>query len=1160
MYKISTTNKFCRKEHIVSVVRGSKLILLMFLLTVCQAFSASYAQNISIKKSNVALSVIFEDIRKQSGYNIFYNDEMINNVGPVSVNFVNVNIDEAMRRCLEGKNLDFKIVKKNVIISPRKQSAENKQQTKEMAIAGKITNEQGEPLSGVTIALKKTTRNVISDQQGRYKILVPNAESILVFTFLGYAQTEVKVGNKVVLDVELKEQTTSLNDVVVTALNIKREDKALGYAISTLKAESITDAVSNNWTDALSGKVAGLNLIRSNGGPAGSNRIILRGENSLSGASEALVVVDGVVVSSSSGRSTGNGTSYMGDDSPTDYGTSLNDINPNDIESVTVLKGPGATALYGARGAGGAIVITTKLANPKAKGIGVSFSSNAAIEMVSRWPDYQYEYGQGDVGLEYYSYGRTEDGVSSGATSNAFGPKFDGQYFYQFDPNTLTTGTQRTPWIAYPNNRKDFFEIGQTYTNSVSIEGGTKVNSVRFGYTNLNNTWVVPNTGYGRNTFSLALNQKITNKLQLSGKANYTNRSSDNLPAVGYNAQTIMYGLIRMVPNADLNMFKTLWYPGEEGVRQNKPLSQAGDNPYVIAYEMLNKSNRNTVTGYMQANYSFTDHLNLMLKGSIDMSYDSRSQQRPKDTRKYLNGMYRTQNIFNQEVNVDFLLKYKKEISRKFDLDLSFGGSLLKNKYEKEETRAERLFAPGIFNFANSMDVPLSYPYRSQFGVASLYGMASFSYNRFVYLDLTGRKDWSSTLFSPDGEPSGFFYPSANLSLVLNEKLSMPHYFSLFKLRGSYAMVGSGGIVPYLTTYTYATETNFPSGLTNPLSVANAGLRPESTRSVEVGADIRMFNGRLRLDVAAYQNNTTDQILNVPVDRASGFNYAVLNSGEVRNRGIEITLNGTPIKNGKVFSWNMFGTFTANRNKVLSLADSVEVIQLQSGPGGRGSLEAHVGGTMGDLYGLGYERSPDGQIIYSNGYPVRSQTVKWLANVYPKWKASFSNEFKYKQFRLNVLFDAQFGGKAYSHTHANNAMGGQLTSTLPGRYNGLVGDGVIKNADGTFRKNDVPATEIWTYYLEHFIPDNVEANIFSTDFIKFREARLDYTFSAKFLKKIKLQRATLGVYGRDLFIISNWPSFDPEFGTINNGQIQSGFEIGQFPATRTLGVNLNVSF
>lgn len=1155
MYK-KITAFFCGGQDSLfsQFFRIMKLSVILLLISFFQVNASAYAQKINLKKNEESLENVFKEIRKQSGYNIFYDAKAVKEVGRVSVNLSNANVDVAMQKCLEGTNLNYKIVDRNIIISKKPLKAQD------VEVKGKVTDVDNKPIPGVNIRLKLGSKSTVTDEQGNYKMVVNGDNPILTFSFLGFVTEERKVTAGKTINVILKEKDNDLNEVVVTALNIKREEKALGYAVTTLKQESITDAVSNNWTDALSGKVAGLNLLRSNGGPAGSNRIILRGENSLSGNSEALVVIDGVVISSSSGRATGNGTAYMGDDSPTDYGTSINDINPNDIESVTVLKGPGATALYGARGAGGAIIITTKLANPKVKGIGVSISSNTSIESASRWPDYQYQYGQGDVGLEYYSYGRTEDGINTGATSNAFGPKFDGQMFYQFDPNTLTTGSQRTPWIAYPNNRKDFFETGQTYTNSVTIEGGTKVNSIRFGYTNLNNSWIIPNTGYQRNTFSLALNQKITNKLQLSGRAYYTNRSSDNLPSVGYNAQTIMYAMIRMVPNADLNMFKTLWYPGEEGIRQNKPLSQAGDNPYVIAYEMLNKSNRNTVTGYMQANYSFTEDLNLMLKGSIDLSYDSRSQQRPKDTRKYLNGMYRTQNIYNQEINLDFLLKYKKALSRKLDADLSLGGSILRNRYEKEETRAERLFAPNIFNFANSMDVPLSYPFRSQFGVSSLYGMASFGYDKFIYLDLTGRQDWSSTLFTPNGEPKGFFYPSANVSLVLNDKLSLPSYFSLLKFRGSYAMVGSGGTTPYLTTYNYATETNFPSGITNPLSVANANLKPESTRSVEFGADVRLFNGRLGLDVAWYQNNTTDQILNVPVDRASGYNYAVLNSGEVQNRGLEITVNGSPIKNAKKFSWNMFGTFTANRNKVLSLADSVEVLQLQSGPGGRGSLEARVGGTMGDLYGLGYERSPDGQIIYANGYPVKSQTVKWLANVYPKWKASFNNEFRYKQFRLNVLFDAQFGGKAYSHTHANNAMTGQLTSTLPGRYNGLVGDGVIQNPDGTFRKNDVPATEIWTYYLEHFIPDNVEGNLFSTDFIKFREARLDYVFTTKFLKKISLQKASIGIYGRDLLIISNWPSFDPEFGTINNGLIQSGFEIGQFPATRTFGFNLNVSF
>lgn len=1122
--------------------------------------STTFAQKITLKRNQVTLEEVFKALRKQSGYNIFYNAEMLRGTGLVSINLAGASLETAIKAALEGKLLDFKIVEKNIIISKRA-AAVPVVQKQQQTITGKILNDQKLPFEGVSVTVKNTSIGVMTDRNGEYKINVPNGESILIYAFLGFVKQEKRVNRSSVINVAMQLEDTKLNEVVITALGIKREEKALGYSITTVKGEELTNAMSNNWTDALSGKVAGLNLLRSNGGPASSNRIILRGENSLSGATEALIVLDGVVISGSSGRTTGNGSAYMGEDSPTDYGSSINDINPADIESVSVLKGPGATALYGARGAGGAIIITTKLADPKLKGIGVSFSSNTAFESASRWPKYQNEYGQGASGADYYSYGNTEDGVSTRSTSSAFGPRFDGQEFYQYDPNTMGTGASRTPWQAYPDNKKDFFEVGTTFTNSLSLEGGTKATSARLGYTNVQNSWIIPNTGYERNTVSLSITQKVTPKLQISSKVTYTNKFSDNLPAMGYNNQTIMYWMVRQVPNSDLSWFNPYWVPGQEGLRQNRPFVSVVDNPYLITNEMLNKGNRNTVTGNVQATYNFTDNLSLMVRTSLDMGYDARSQQRPKDTQNFKDGMYRTQNIFTQEINADFLLNYKKNLSNKFKTNFSLGGSTLKNSYNKDEIRADALFAPGIFNFANSMNVPLSYVTKSKYGVSGLYGLASVAYDDFLYLDLTAREDWSSTLVTTNSKVKGFFYPSANLSAVLSDKFTLPSFFSLLKLRASYAEVGSGGTTPYLTSYVYDSETTFPSGLSNPSAIANPNLRPERSRNVELGADIRFFNGRLGADIAVYQNNTKDQILRVPIDRSSGYSYSILNSGEVRNKGLEVALNGTPVKHrGGGFNWNINTTFTMNRNKILSLADSVETLILQTGPGSRGTIEARVGGSMGDLYGLGYLRSPDGQIVYANGYPVKTQSSRLLANVYPKWKASIGNEFKYRQFRLNVLFDAQFGAKAYSHTHSLNATLGKLESTLPGRYNGIIGDGVILNADGTYRKNDVVATDISTYYTEHFTIDNIEANLFKTDFIKLREARFDYSFLPKVIKRLKLQAATIGVYGRDLFIISNWPSFDPEFGTVNNGLIQSGFEVGQFPATRTIGVNLNLRF
>ncbi len=425
--------------------------------------------------------------------------------------------------------------------------------------------------------------------------------------------------------------SSALNEVVVTALGIKREEKALGYSVSTVKNEELTNAISNNWTDALSGKVAGLNLVKSGGGPAGTNKIILRGENSLSGESAALVVIDGVITSSSSGRSTGGGSgSYLSGDSPSDFGNGLADINPEDIESVSVLKGPAATALYGSRGGNGAVIITTKSGKIKQKGIGVSINSNTAIENVSSWPEYQYEYGQGDLGQDlYYSYLATVDGASTRSTSSAWGPKFDGQSYFQYDPVTRTTSATRLPWVPYKNNHKDFFQTGTTFTNSVSLDGGTEKTSARLSVTNLQNKWIIPNTGYTRNSVALSLTNKLTDKLQIASKVNYTNKYSDNLPSTGYNNQTIMYFVRGLAPNMNLDWFKDYWLPGQEGLAQNRPFSSLLDNPYLIANEMLNKSNRNNVVGNVSATYNFLSNLSLMVRTSVDLSYEERSQQRP---------------------------------------------------------------------------------------------------------------------------------------------------------------------------------------------------------------------------------------------------------------------------------------------------------------------------------------------------------------------------------------------------------------------------------------------------------------------------------------------------------------------------------------------------
>lgn len=1031
-------------------------------------------------------------------------------------------------------------------------------------ISGTVKNaEDGTPLALATVQVKGTTTGTSTNDKGAFTIKAASNE-ILVVSAIGFSPLEKKVGAQAVINFDLTSSTTELEGVVVTALGIKREEKALGYATTTIKGEDLTGALSGNWTDALSGKVAGLNLIRSNSGPTGSNKIILRGETSLTNpeGNEALIVIDGVVINQGSGRRTAiTGESAYGvssDNMPVDYGSGLNDINPEDIESVTVLKGAGAAALYGQRGANGAIIITTKSGARKKKGIGITFNSNASIEQVNRWPDLQYEYGQGLDGDTYYSFGAGPDGASTSATSSAYGPRFNGQLFYQYDPVTQKQGTVRTPWVPYKNAVNHYFKTGNTITNSVSVDGSTDKTTARFSFTNVNNKWITPNTGYKRNSIALSVNSRVSDQLQIAAKVNYTNKWSDNLPGAGYGNQSIMYWYIFWQPNASLDWLRNYWKIGQEDRGIAYPFSSFPENPYAIAYEFINRSNRHNMTGNVQATYNFTKELSLQVRTSLDLSYEQRAQERPYDAgTKYAKGSFRTQNIFSQEVSSDFLLKYSRKINDDIDFSATLGGSALRNNYNRDEVRADSLTYPGIYTMANAAGPLVTLPYRSKYAINSFYGMLTGSYKDFLFADLTARQDWTSTLATPTRTTnSGFFYPSANLSFIISEIAKLPAFINFTKLRLSISGVGSGTTNPYLTAYNYISAGSlYSGGLINPSVKANPDLKPLQTISYETGIMAKMFQNRLSLDLALYTSTTKDQILQRIVDNASGFSKTIINLGQVTNKGIELALSGTAIS-GKDFKWVTSIVFSSNKNTIRELADSSVV--LQTGPVGGGQLVAKVGGSMGDLYGRGYVRSPDGQVVYDpvTGFALITQDVVYLGNTIPKGKLGFTNEFSYKGFRLSVLFDAQWGAVAHSLMHYKLAEQGKTTNTLPGRYNGIIGNGVVLAPDNKYYPNTTIATDIDEYYRSHFGIDNAEGNTFSTDFIKFREATIDYTLPAKFTKKLGLQRATIGVYGRNLFIWSKWPLFDPEFGTLSGTDIVQGFEIAQFPSTRTMGVNL----
>ncbi|MFD2572737.1 SusC/RagA family TonB-linked outer membrane protein [Spirosoma soli] len=1028
-------------------------------------------------------------------------------------------------------------------------------------IRGTVVDDQKQVLPGVNVVVKGTSMGTLTKADGTFSLSPGKAltnSDVLVFSFIGYVNAEIPFTGQTTINVQLKANNQTLNEVVVTALGIKREEKSLGFAAQTINENAVKDAKSNNWVNTLSGKVAGLNIQGTGAGPMGSSRITLRGESSLNlDNNQALIVVDGVPVSS---RITGTGySSHLSADSPVDYGSSVSDLNPDDIEKVTVLKGPGATALYGSRAAGGALIITTKSGARKDKGIGITVNSNFSIDQVNRWPDYQFEYGEGRTNV-YFSYLDSPDGANTGTTvaaGRAWGPKFNGQSYYQYNPNAPDgKPTERTPWVPYKDYISGFFRTGITYSNSVSVEGGGENGSARLSLTHLKNEWIIPNTGFQRLNAALSINQKIADRLRITGKVNYSHKTSDNLPAAGYNNQSLMYFLILgTAPNIRPEWFKPYWQPGLENVQQRNPFNPTPDNPYLDIYEMLNKMNKHGVIGNVSATYDIAPNLSLLVRTGLDMSFEYRSQQRPFSMTRYPRGMFREQNVFSYESNTDFLLTYKKSLTSLINMTASVGGNAMRQTYDFAGLYADQLAQPGIYQISNSLDQAVADPQKTRKAINSLYAATQFSYDEKIFLDITGRNDWSSTL---PYRNNSFFYPSVSSSFLLNELFTLPQAISFAKLRASWAQVGND-TRPYQTARYY--DKIYGNSFTNSSTLFNADLKPEITSSYEVGLDWRLFGNRLGFDVAYYNNNSRNQILAIPLDPVSGYANAVINAGLINSRGVELKITGKPVVRPNL-SWTTTVLWSRNRSYVRELAAGItnQVIYAHNT---NVTIEARVGGLMGDMYGRGFQRSPDGQIVYSSvGLPAPLDPVvkKW-GNAFADWKASLSNEFTVKNVRISVLLDGQKGGSMYSQTnHKNNTLG-KTKVTLPGRDEGIVGVGVVKQPDGTFTPNTVNVAAS-AYYDNYYQITNAETNIFDASYIKIREARVEFNLPQNLLGRFAgaLRQTSVAVFGRDLVNFTKFPGFDPEGGNLNSGTLTPGVELAQFPSTRTMGVNLTFKF
>ena len=991
-----------------------------------------------------------------------------------------------------------------------------------------------------------------------------------------------------------QDSTYQLNRVVVTALGIKREEKALGFSTQTVSGSEVTAGMPVNWSLGLQGKVAGLNVI-SSGGPLSITKISLRGDVSLNmGGNAALIVVDGVPLTSpmnNTGQSYGAGEAPEGS---LDFGNGFSDLNPDDIESIQVLKGASAAALYGSRAANGVIMITTKSGKDAAKGWGVSYDFNNTWRWVGHMPDYQYSFGQGlpsNVGKDgtdyagqlYYSYGKSPDGnAATSGTSSAYGAPFNGQMYYQYDPTVQGRGAEATLWRPYKHNH-DIFRTGFDMTNSVALTGNFKEGNMRMSLTHTKSDWIIPNSGFQRVTASVDASQKISSRIRLNFRGSYTYRKLNNTPTISYNSNSLAYFLIFMNPNFDLNWFKPKWYKGQENLKQLRPFSSYLPNPYVIMYDSNNPATKHSVFSTASANVTLSRNFDFQIRSGIQLTAQHMEQERPMDDKVFPNGFYKTQNVTDYEVNTDALLSYHNSYDFGLHLNASVGGNMMYSYYNSLSAKVIGLNTPAVYMLANGLSDPQVTPVLYRKRVNSLYFMANLNYQDKLFMDITGRNDWSSTL--PKNNRS-FFYPSVSLSGILNQWISMPRIISLLKLRASWAQVGND-TDPYKTSQYYSTSA-FAGSLEMPTTLFNAHLKPEISSNWEFGVDYRMFNNRLGLDVTYYTNRTRNQILNAPFDPTTGYTRGTINSGCVQNSGWEITLHGTPIHTAD-WQWDVSANWSKNNNKIKSLSSEADQQQvIGSYVSGNVQIIGTVGGTTADLWGYKLKRNAEGQVVIgADGLPARTDKIEKVGSAYADWRGGFNTSLRYKNLTFSMQWDGQYGGLIYSQSHHKMMEQGHLKKSLNGRVKGtpfymditdpavakqitdagyklldgvyMIAPGVVDNGDGTYSPN-TKVTTVEKYYKEYYRIGNVETNSFKATYLKLRNVRLDFALPQSWLKSTFLKSASVGVYANNLICITHYPLYDPELVSLDANNQVTGVEVGTLPSDRSFGVNAKFTF
>jgi len=1033
------------------------------------------------------------------------------------------------------------------------------------------------PLAGVSILEKGSNKGSISNTDGSYSVTVTSSNATLIFSYIGYITQEVRLNNNTDLNISLVQNTNVLIDVVVTALGIQRNKKELGYSIQTVRSTDLTEVRQTNLVNALSGRVAGVQITNGSSGVGSSSRIVIRGENSLNGTNQPLFVLDGVPINNNpiTNNTENNETGFQ----EVDYGNGAADINPDDIESITILKGAAAAALYGSRAAAGVIVINTKDGSVKS-GRGITYNSSVTFETPLRLPQYQNVYGAGAGGK--FSY---EDGFGAGINDGgltSFGPMMDGQLIKQFNgPSTDRNGNpvrgadiiarggkpiQPAPFVAHPNNIKDFFQTGTTYINNIGFNGSTDRSSLRLSYTNLDNKGIMPNTDLKRNSLAFSGASFLTDKLSIKSFLNFMNVASTNRPGLGYGSENPMYTFNwtgRQVATEDL---KDYWQVGKKGFNQFNSNYLWLDNPFFTANENMNGFDKNRLLGNASVAYAFSDRINIRLRSGVDYFHDLRTSQRAFSTKRFINGAYREDEIDYRELNTDVLLRYTTSFKTNWHATLSGGGNILNQKSNYKSTTANQLSVPGIYNFGNSKVPLVSTQQLTQKRINSLYAITSFSYKNFLFTDFTFRNDWSSTL--PEGARSYSYYSGA-ASIIVSELVKMPAAISYAKVRASFAKVGND-TDPYQLNNTFVFNQNYGSTplLTNSTRLLNPGLTPEKLQSIELGSEVYFLSDRLGIDATVYQNTSTDQIINLPTSASSGYVTRLVNGGKVRSRGIEIMFKSVPFTTTH-FKWTSIINFSHNRSRVMELPKGVNQYvtgfeSLYASTDNSVFFIATPGnsGRVGDIYGTGLLQV-DGKTVYNaNGFPARDATLRNLGNYNPDFILGWGNELTYKNLALNFLWDWRKGGVFLSRTFSLGSTSGILESTLPGREGGIVGEGIVNVGTASSPKYEPNTKSISAadYYGQYYNRANEATSIFDASYLKLRQVSLSYTLPKRVSAKLKANNMRVGIILNNVLLFTENPNVDPELNAVQGRKYVAGVEDMSLPSSRSYGINLYVNF